>query len=98
MRKQNAKWYLHRDHGYMLRGPVDKQGYQAVICAVCMSTRREQKDKTLWEAHKLRLYVNAGCNAVCADLMRAGDHNPAFKRVSPSRVPEWIKTDFVQYL
>lgn len=90
-------WYLHEDHGYMLRGPADG-GYQTVVTALCLNTRAIEEDQGTWERHKSRLYVNAGCGAVAADLMCVGDHNPDFKPIDATRVPAHIRHEFVAYL
>lgn len=90
-------WYLHEDHGYMLRGPADG-GYQMVVTALCLNTRETEADPVLWEAHKSRLHVNAGSGAIAADLMRVGDHNPDFKPVPAGGVPAHIVREFEAYL
>jgi hypothetical protein len=91
------EWFLHEDHGYMLRGPVI-YGWQMVVTALCCNTREDEDDPALWEAHKSRLHVNAGSGAIAADLMRPEDHNPDFKPIDATRVPAHIRHEFVAYL
>jgi len=89
-------WFLHPQHGYMLRGPVH-DGWQSVVTALCLNTREVEENEALWEAHKSRLYVNAGSGAIAADGMQVGDHNPAYRPIAESRVPAWIVKDFIQH-
>jgi hypothetical protein len=91
------EWFLHEDHGYMLRGPVT-DGYQMVVTALILNARAIEEDQGTWERHKSRLHVNAGCGAVAADLMRPEDHNPDFKPIDATRVPTHIRHEFVAYL
>lgn len=90
------RWFLHSEHGYMLRHPYHP-GYDIVVTALCLNTREFEDDPALWENHKLRLHVNAGCGAVIADEMRVRDHNPAFKRIRPEEVPTHILREFLAY-
>lgn len=91
------RWYLHPLHGYMLRQEY-APGYDWVVMALCLNTRETEEDPAAWEAHKSRLYVNAGSGAVCADGMRSHDHNPDFKRIRPGKVPAHIRAEFLAYV
>ena len=90
------RWFLHPQHGFMLRYPSNP-GWEMVVTALCLDTREIEEDAARWEAHKSRLYVNAGCGAIAADEMRVGDHNPAFVPVDEGSVPEHIREDFLKY-
>jgi hypothetical protein len=90
-------WFLHKDHGFMYRGSVDELGYQPVVAALCLHTTEIQYDEGSWRQHKNRLHVNAGCGAVCLELMREGDHNPAFERIHYSP-PRHIWLDYLSVL
>lgn len=90
-------WFLHKDHGYMYRGPVH-EGWQAVVTALVLNAREVEENAFAWESHKSRLHVNGGCGAIAADAMQVGDHNPDFRPVATARVPPWIRTDFINYI
>jgi hypothetical protein len=96
--KSKATWYRHSRHGYMLRGPIDSDGWQIVVTALCTDMRETEESRELWEAHKSRLRVNGGCGAIAVDGIRANDHNPEFRRIRPASVPAHIVSDFTQYL
>ncbi len=78
--------------------PFSKEKYDFVVCALCQNTAETEQDQVLWENHKSRLHVNAGCGAICTDEMRRSDHNKEFVLISEDRVPEWIKKDFLALL
>ena len=91
-------WFLHPDHGYMLRGPDYGDGWQTVVTSLVNNNIENENDPALWQNHVNRLHVNAGCGAVAADGMRVGDHNPEFKPISIRKVPNHIIEAFSEYL
>jgi len=91
--KERARWYHHPEHGYMLRCG------DSVVTGLCSHTAEEQETVTEWQAHKSRLYVNAGSGAIVADYMpRYAAHNPEFIPVQCGRVPAHIRKEFMQYV
>ena len=91
------RWFLHPKHGYMLRTDLG-DGYDWVVTALCNESREVEEDKAMWERHKSRLHVNAGSGAVCADSLRAQDHNPEFLSIEEGAVPEHIREEFLAYV
>ena len=91
--KERARWYHHPEHGYMLRHN------DSVVTGLCSHTAEDQETVTEWQAHKSRLYVNAGSGAIVADYMpRYAAHNPEFIPVQCGRVPAHIRKEFMQYV
>lgn len=86
-------WFLHPDHGHMLRR-VDSDGWAVVVTSLVQNNADVEADRALWLAYKHRLRVNAGCGALAVDMHRMSDRNPAFVRISKRAVPAWIRKDF----
>lgn len=91
------RWFLNSTHGYMLRCDLG-DGYDCVVTAPCTESREVEEDKAMWAWHKFRLRVNGGSGAVCADSLRAQDHNPAFLSIEEGAVPEHIREEFLAYV
>lgn len=92
-----SRWFLHPKHGYMLRTDLG-DGYDCVVTALCTDSREVEEDKAVWEMHKFRLRVNGGSGAVCADSLRAQDHNPEFLSIDEGAVPEHIREEFLAHV
>lgn len=84
------KWFLHSQHGYALVS--DNQ----IITGLVADNIEVQDSQALWEKHKSRLHVNAGCGAVCGEEFRGLNEN--WKKISQNKVPIHIQKDFKELL
>lgn len=90
-----SRWFVHAQHGYMLRAPSGTPGYDFVVTSVCQNAREIEDSADEWKRHKSRLRVNGGCGAVALSEDRTDDRNPAFAAIDGRKVPTHIRQDFL---
>ena len=84
------KWFLHSQHGYAL--VADNQ----IVTGLIAENVEVQNSQDLWQKHKSRLHVNAGCGAICGEEFHSLNDN--WKKIPRSKVPVHIQKDFKEIL